>query len=381
MTIQIQRVLMLLCLGLPVIAVGATDAAQTEAATTTESGAAEEVETEAVLVKEADAEQTTETESTHAEESNKRSIFSRMIEWFRGEPSEVAPEQEQATAEKDITLSDVYQATRDMIAEIEILRKATGVADAPRKMVLRHDQAPIYAYSKSLEVMEKTARVQRRFGMIPVEIGTIPVKRITPEDLYRSVQIIIKELRRIKRQLVVRDQIQPASVAGGKTPSLVYKNLGDASYLLDGLVGRPTTPNDVHMHVLRIQVEMKSIAAKLKAALDSDPPAVEGDKEPKEVAQQVLRATYKAINLQSRLGMDASSVPNLTLVEVTPTEVFDATNILLAEIVRIKVHLNIQSPPAAHPESQNMQSADVFGQVLLIISNLEIMTRAAGNTE
>ena len=373
MTIQIRRVLMLLCLGLPVIPAGATDAAPTEAATTTEPGAAEEVETEPAREE--------ETEAAHAEESTKRSIFSRMVEWFRGETSEIAPEQERATAEKDITLSDVYRATRDMIAEIQILRKATGVADAPRKMALRNDQAPIYAYSKSLEVMEKTARVQRRLGMIPVKIGNIPVKRITPEDLYRRVQVIIEQLRRIKRQLVVKDRIQPAALGGGKTPSLVYKNLGDASYLLDGLVGRLPTPTDVHMNVLRIQVEMKAIAARLKAALDSDPPSVEGDKEPKEVAQQILRATYKAINLQSRLGMDASSVPNLTLVDVTPSEVLDATNFLLAEIVRIKVHLNVQSPPAKRPESRHMQSADVFGQVLLIIRNLEIMTRAAGNTE
>ena len=365
--------LMLLCLGLSVIPAGATDAAQTGAATTTESAAAEEVETEPARVEQADA--------AHAEEIGKRSIFSRMIDWIRGETSEVAPEREPATAEKDIALSHVYQATLDMIAEIEILRKATGVADVPRQMALRNDQAPIYAYSKSLEVMEKTARVQRRLGMIPVEIGNIPVNRITPEDLYRRVQSIIEELRRIKRQLVVKDRIQPASLAGGKTPSLVYKNLGDASYLLDGLVGRLPTPNDVHRHVLHIQGEMKPIAARLKAALDSDPPSVEGDKEPKQVAQQILRATYKAINLQSRLGMDASSVPNLALVDVTPSEALDATSLLRAEIARIKVHLNVQSPPADRPDSRHMQSADVFGQVLLIIRNLEIMTRAAGNTE
>ena len=365
MTIRIHWMPMLLCLGLPVIPAGAT--------TATNSGVAEEVETEPVREEESDA--------ARAPATGKRSIFSRMIEWFRGETSEVAPERERATAETDIALSHVYQATRDMIAEIEILRKATGVVDAPRELALRNDQAPVYAYAKSLEVMEKTARAQKRLGMIPVEIGNIPVKRITPEDLHRRVQAIIEQLRRIKRQLVVRDRIRPVPLAGGKTPSLVYKNLGDASYLLDGLVGRLPTPNDVHVHVLHIQGELKPIAARLKASLDSGPPSVEGDKEPKEVAQQVLRATYKAINLQSRLGMDASSVPNLALVDVTPSEVLDATGLLLAEIARIKVHLDIQSPPADRPESRRMQSADVFGQVLLIIRNLEIMTRAAGNTE
>ena len=279
-----------------------------------------------------------------------------------------------------MTLSHVYQATLDLIAEIEILRQATGVADNPGKAEPREDQAPIHAYSKSLEVMEKTARVQRRLGMIPIEVGQIPVKNITPQDVYRNVQAIIEELRRVKRQLVIKDEIQPAPFAGGKTPSLLYKNLGDASFRLDGLVGRPTTSNDVYMHVLQVHDEMEPIAAKLGVVLESDPPIVEGKKEPKEVAQQILRATYKVINLQSRLGMDASGVPNSTLVQVTPAGVFDSTNILLAEMVRVRVHLNIRLPRAERRESRNKQPKDAFAQVLLVIKNLNALTKAADNT-
>ena len=216
--------------------------------------------------------------------------------------------------------------------------------------------------------------------MIPVEVGNIPIRRIAPDDLYRSVQDIIAELRRIKRQLVIEDQIRPASFTGGTTPALLYRNLGDASFLMDGLVGRPTTSNDVYLHVLRVHDEMESIAAGLGVALESDPPVVEGEKESKEVAQQMLRATYKVINLQSRLGMDASGVPNSTLERVTPAEVFDATNILLAEIVRIKAHLDVPLPRAEHRESRNKQPKDVFAEVLLVIRNLDALTRAADNT-
>ena len=415
MTIRIRRTLTLFVLGLSVIAIGAAEAARIKKLETTASGAAEVTETEGVQAddigaaesveaepapaqdtgaaetaeselapaQDAGAAETAESEPAPAEKSGNGGLFSKIVSWFRGEGPETASEQEpeREAPEKDITPSDVYRATLDMIAEIETLRRAQGVAGDPREMNLREDQAPIYAYAKSLEVMEKTARVQRRLGMIPVEVGTMPVKPIAAEDVYRSVQDIIGELRRIKRQLVVKDLIQPASFSGGKTSSLVYKNLGDASYLLDGLVGRPTTPNDVHMQVLRVQDEMKSIAVRLQAELDSEPPVVKGGKEPKDVAQQVLRATYKVINLQSRLGMDASSVPRLTLVDVTPAEVFDAANILLAEVARIKVHLNVHSPRKKRPESRDARLADVFGQALLIVRNLDVMTRVAGNTE
>ena len=436
MKLRILRALILLCLGLSGISIGAAEAAQTEELKITEAGAAQAEETDAaevvetdaveaeepeavevvetdaveaeepeavevvetdaveaeepevVEVVETDAVEAEEPEAVESEESGGSGIFSSILEWFQGRNVDTASEGKQTQGRqrpreedrKEVTLSHVYQATLDLIAEIEILRQATGVADNPGEADPREDQAPIHAYAKSLEVMEKTARVQRRLGMIPIEVGQIPIKNITPQDVIRNVQAIIEELRRVKRQLVIKDEIHPAPFTGGKTPSLLYKNLGDASFLLDGLVGRPTTSNDVYMHVLQVHDEMELIAAKLGVVLESDPPIVEGKKEPKEVAQQILRATYKVINLQSRLGMDASGVPNSTLVQVTPAGVFDSTNILLAEMVRVRVHLNIRLPRAERRESRNKQPKDAFAQVLLVIKNLNALTKAAGNT-
>ena len=83
------------------------------------------------------------------------------------------------------------------------------------------------------------------------------------------------------------------------------------------------------------------------------------------------------VTLQIRLNMDASSVPTLTLVRVTPSEVFDATNMLLAEMTRIKAHLGINVPREPRPESRLRTPTDVFAQVLLIIQNLDLMSEAA----
>ena len=277
----------------------------------------------------------------------------------------------------EITPSHVYQATSDLISEIEILRDAMGVTVYPIEAEIQEDRAPIHVYAKSLEVLEKIAASQRRLGMAPARLGQIPVKEIRPKDVYGSVQNCLVELRRVKEQLVIEDAIQPAPFEGGKTPSAVYKNLGDASFLLDGLVGHPIDPNDVHTHIVFLHDEMELIAAKLKVALELDPPVVEGRKRMKEVAQQVLRATFKVINLQTRLGMDASGVPEITLVRVSPAEVYEATNILLAEMVRIKAHLGIQLPRTEHAPSRNKKPRDVFAQVLLFIKNLDALARAA----
>ena len=277
----------------------------------------------------------------------------------------------------DITPSHVYQATSDLISEIDILRDAMGVTVYPVEAEAQDDRAPIHVYSKSLEVLEKISAAQRRLGMTPAGIGQIPVKKITPKDVYKSVQNSIAEVRRMKEQLVIEEAIQPSPFVGGKTPSVVYQLMGDASFLLDGLVGHPTDPNDVHTHLVYLHEEMELVAAKLKVALDLDPPAVNGRKRMKEVAQQVLRATFKVINLQTRLGMDASGVPQFTLVRVSPAEVYEATNILLAEMVRIKAHLGIDLPRTEQAPSRNKKPRDVFAQALLLIRNLDALARAA----
>ena len=275
------------------------------------------------------------------------------------------------------TPSHVYQATSDLISEIDILRDAMGVTVYPVEAEPAEDRSPIHIYAKSLEVLEKLSAAQKRMGMNPAPIGQIPVKDITAKDVLLSVQNSIAEARRMKAQLVIEDEIVPEPLEGGKTASAVYEHLGDASFLLDGLVGHPTDPNDVHTHMVYLHDEMELIAAKLKVALELEPPVVNGRKRMKEVAQQVLRATFKVINLQTRLGMDASGVPQMALVRVSPAQVFEATNILLAEMVRIKAHLGIDLPRVEHAPSRNKKPRDVFAQTLLFIRNLDALAKAA----
>ena len=288
-----------------------------------------------------------------------------ITDWFAGTNEAVTP-------------SHVYQATRDLISEIQILRRELGTDDYPVEAEMQEDRAPIHVYAKTLEVLGKVSRVQRRLGLPPATVGQIPIKEVMARDVLQSVANILLELRGIKQQMVIDVQVEPAAFVGGKTPSMVYKNLADASFMLDGLSGRPLTPNDVFSNMEHMADELELIAAKLQVRLRLDGPPVEGRKTVKDVAQQVLRASYKVVNLQVRLGMEASTVPSLTLVRVTPAEVFDATNMLLSELTRIKLHLGINVPREARPEPRLKTPSDVFGRVLLTIHNLDLMIEAAG---
>lgn len=354
------------------------------------------------------------------EQPRRGGLFAIVVEWFQGgaeeenppapgsalaavaEPESMAEPEPAVESEPDaatelvpeqawerqrghggeaVTLAEVHRAARDLVAEIEVLRRAQGVTGEPAPVEPGDgDEAPVHAWLESLEVMEKAARVQRRFGMIPFEVASMPAGNITLEHTYGNVLTVIEELRRVKRQLVIEARIEPAPLdADEPAPALVEARLAGASARLDALVGRPVSSNDVYMHVLRVRGAMQPLAAALGVALERDPPGEDTaneTKSPKEIAQQLLIATYKVVNLQSRLGMAPSNTPDASLGDVAPADVYEATNRLLVELARIRAHLDIESPPPERHETRRMQPGDVFAQVRRLIADLDRMSKA-----
>ena len=277
-----------------------------------------------------------------------------------------------------VTPSHVYQVTSDLYSEIEIVREAMGVTDYPLEAEPAEDHSAIHAYARTLELRRKISAAQKRLGMAAAPEDQIPVKDIAPKDVIASVQAALAEVRRNKEQLVIEDEIEPTPFEGGKTPCVVYQLIGDVSFMMDGLVGHPTDINDVYRNLASLHGDMELVAAKLKVALEIDPPeANKKRRKLKDIGQQMIRGTFKLINLQTRLGLDASGVPQVTLVRVTPANLYEAVNIMDAEMVRIKVHLGVLLPHEETSIPRNKKPRDLFQLALLVIRNLDHLAKAA----
>ena len=268
---------------------------------------------------------------------------------------------------------DSVLATTELIRrEIGILREELGVGDFPARAESHGNRRPVHVFVKSLEVMSKVIAVQRRFGVPEASLRDIPLVPLTSGDVLAAVQDILDGIRAIKTQMVIETEVVAPELSGPRTLSAAYRNLADSSAMLDGLVGRELTPEHVYRNVMAILDEMSLIAARLQVRLDLETPEVVGGRESVDVAQQALRAAYKVVSLQARLGMDASAVPTLTMVRVTPTEAYDLTGVLRAELTRIKWHLGVNVPSDATPEpARRRDSSDVFAQMLLVVGGLD----------
>ena len=278
-----------------------------------------------------------------------------------------------AVGQTDITPSHVFQLSEELVAEIELLREELGVRDYPPDPELQEDRSPVHVYAKSLEVLLKLIWVEQKYGIAPSPLGQIPIKAVVPEDVMMSVGNLLEETRRIKAALLINKEINKPAYVKDKTPSEVYNNISLASSLLDGVVGRSLSLNDVYRNTQYVEDEMMLIAKHLKVRLITSLPTVNQRRFSKDIAQQVYLAVNRIVDLQERLKMNASSVPNLTMVRITPSEVYDATTALLAELVRIKHHLKINEPLKERILPFGKKPRDVYASMRLINRNLDLL--------
>ena len=277
-----------------------------------------------------------------------------------------------------MTPSNAFQAVQDVIAEIDILREALGVDDHPPESELMDDRNPIHVYAKSLEVLEKVVSVQQRMDIPAGRVGRIPFRRVDAADIVANLEYILGELRVIKARRGIDRRIESAPLELDRTYSMIYTRLSDASFMLDALRGQSLTSDDVYRLALSVLDEMVPIGEKLDATLNFEAPPVTGRTKSIDVARQVARATYKVVNLQIGLRMDPSGVPATTLVRGTPSAHYDAINMLLAEMARIKLHLGVNVPRDDSAEQPSgKKTKDVLALTTLIVQNLDSLVLAA----
>ena len=338
-----------------------------------------------------DQEDQEEREEQEEQEEQEGGLLDQISEWFESSstgtrpPKSIGGREESQRPSSAVGEADrfpspggAYRIVQDLIAEAALLREDVGVYGVPPESELQPERLPVHVYVKAQEVLSKVIGIQVRFGVPAAQSGRVPFKEVDWGDVEQHVLYVLDELRKIKARWNMEGEIEPATLEVDMSPAQVYRRLSYASFLLDGLLGRPLTPDDVFLICASVLGDVEIVASELGVPLDLEVPDAGGDKNWKDVARQVKLATLRMISLQTRLGMRASIMPKLTMVRVTPSEVFDYSNTLLAETARIKFRLGIDMLPEEPPDSDGKTADDVFELVLGITKALDTITAAIG---
>lgn len=278
-----------------------------------------------------------------------------------------------------VTSDDVFREALILERQIDLLREATNNTHDIKKPQPQKNKSPVHVYAKSLEVREKIAAVQKLYGLETIDSRSIPSSEIAATDVLNAVVGLTTAMSTV---LQSHNLIDPTgrSIATGNTPNEVYEKLWLISNSLDTFIG-PIQPSSVHVSVTHALIGVKQIAQKINVEIP-DLMSARAGVDPKDVNIEGYRNLYRLGKLQRELGLSTIPVGTFPIGSITPADVYDTTNIILAELSRLRVRLKIPSPSYEKVNAEVDDPAVVLVQMQQIgqISNLLIKKLKAGES-
>lgn len=262
------------------------------------------------------------------------------------------------------TPSHVFQLTEYILADIKLIREVENIQTIAKTPEVQTNKTPLHVYSKSLEVRTKVIYLQNKYQLENLEDIEIPLKDITPTDVYDTVSELHAAIQQVKKSLGIA-QSSDIELKMGKTPANVYENLWQASYYLDALVGA-ISPDLVYRNVLYAIQDAKALAAKLGVQIERAQVKVQQQVIPKQTNIEGYKTLYRLARLERKLLIDAVAVRTFPSTVITPSDVFDTTNNILAELVRIKIAVNVANAREMLQLTRGKQARDVLQQMRVL---------------
>ena len=269
------------------------------------------------------------------------------------------------------TPNHVFQVAENLANNIQQIRQQQGISSEARTPGVQVAKTPIHAYTKALEVFEKVNRYKSSQGWPVKQLPQLPNKKVTPADVLALVTKITLELEQINQNLGVQF-VAKAKMPVGKTPSDVYEKLWQSSYLLDELAGS-ISPAYVHRNTMRIEQALLAIANKLNKRSRIETVVKPQGKKPIDANIEGFKVLYQLVELEKQLNLPPLRVPSFPAGKIAPSDVYDTTNNIIAELTRINVKLALPEVPVVALSREQITPNDVvyqFNKIQLLLAQL-----------
>lgn len=258
------------------------------------------------------------------------------------------------------TPNDVYAQALLLKDKVELLRKENEVRDSWPPVYPQQGKAPRHVLQKALEILGKVNRYRVIEGMGEVSVPRFPGREITPSEVYDTVVRLVDELDLLLEPGGAGSHRQLSFVVG-KSPSDVYEVLWEVSHALDPALGiRGFNPSDVYARSRHVLDLVEFLRRSQNLPMDVPKPERTTDRYPNHALTAVY-SLHKGISIaEKNLWMEPINVPETPQRVITPTDVFDALGIVLAELQRIKYRLGLERNFATPPLKSGKTPDDVI---------------------
>ncbi len=199
---------------------------------------------------------------------------------------------------------------------------------------------------------------------------------------------MVERLAGEMRLLVPDAALETGAKLVGKTPADDYRRLWSVSRALDPLLGvRGVTPSDVHAQSVWVVGLARFLRMTQNLLGDVKKPKRPLGKHPNHAIAAAYKLLERIAGAQKNLWMEPVQVPKPPRPVETPAEVYDALQIVIAEMQSIKHRLGVQrhiSEPAPEkgktPDDvilggEGFSSTDVYRKTQEVIAEIELISR------
>ena len=232
------------------------------------------------------------------------------------------------------TPTDVFMQTEQIVEGIKFLRATQRENKNIEIPKLKTQQHPNHALYKSVDLIKKLSKIQKKLWMKPVPVPKIQHKVISPTEVYDSLQTVNAELNRISRRLGVEPSFRVKKIKDKKTPADVVQNLEYAIALLPDfnfdkqLNQYPRssllkTPNDVYALSEYILEKIKYVKIQKGIKVRAKSTSYLYGLKPIHVYEKGIENLEKIAKLKQLEGFRVSQTPSSATSKITPSEVYE----------------------------------------------------------
>ncbi len=267
---------------------------------------------------------------------------------------------------------DVYGILLKAKAEIELLRRQSGIRTSWPKISSNSKHYPRHSLQKCFELLEKINRLRNIKQMGIITTPRYPSRKITPDEVYVVAIRLLEELRIVTGNANLENKsfaVDPKIVIEYETN---YILLSEISRALDPVLGiEGFTSDDVYAQTKRVIENARFLRSSQNLAEIKKEPDLNMTilRHPNHVLKEVYNVLEKISQIERNLKIDPCEVPKLQYRRIESNEVYDAMHNVLTELQRIKLCLGFEFH-TSYPEPEGGKAPNDVIYNLKLAQNL-----------
>jgi hypothetical protein len=274
----------------------------------------------------------------------------------------------------EYTPSDVYTEALRIQGDVNIIASHFNVKKVATQAVVQTRLKPRNAWQKTYEIMVKINILREKHGLPRIEEVQIkPLKNLDPGLTHEQIRRILTELDIFMTRVGIASRSPKAKRQKSKSPADVYNLLNAISIQLDAINGESFTPSHVFAQSMRLLDDLNFILARLNVHERIGPPNKEIEVQPKSVYYTALLMMKEIHRLQMMASIEPIDFQRFKTGKINPADVFEMSQMLLAELQPVKAHLqivNVTTPAQDYSGKTPSDVKQVFGWALRKISQI-----------